>query len=139
MNASADGEDSVIVVDDFDEVERCAREEIIGNGKAVTLEHLTSLSGKDQENRSHRHRVKEKLQRKFPDLSFFNCARNKESQIVTCKSKSEEVCIANIMAEYKDEVIKFAAAALRKDVLTFVGEAPQLPWPPSSKDLCAKE
>ena len=41
------GEESSIEVKAFGEVERYVREEIIGDGKAVTLEILTSLSGKD--------------------------------------------------------------------------------------------
>ena len=40
MNTSTDGEESFIAASDFDEVEKCVREEIIGDGKAVTLEHL---------------------------------------------------------------------------------------------------
>ena len=56
--------------DAFDAVQKFVEAEIIVNGNAVTLEHLTTLAGKDKENRSHRSRVKEKLQSKFTNLSL---------------------------------------------------------------------
>ena len=122
----------------FDELEKYVQEQIIGCEKAVSLAYLTELSGKDKNNRQHRYRVKEKLLSKFPELLFFNSV-NSESQIVVSRADSPTIEIKKIMNEHKDEVIKFAATALRNDVLQFVESSSDLPWPPRSTDLLCTE
>ena len=120
-------------VDPYDALNEFVQKEIIVNNKAITLEHLTEMCGKDKTNRSHRSRVKERLKSKFPQLLFFNCAKNKDSQIVAYKS--EEITVTDLFQKNRDEVIRFAATALRRDVVSFIENAAEIPWPPRSKDL----
>ena len=106
--------------DKFSRVEAFIKEEIIGKKKAVSITKLAEIYGEDKNDRKKRSRLKERIEKVFPDILFLHA--NKKSPLLVVSSL--ESITSNFHTADKEELVRSAASELRKDILDYIKKAP---------------
>ena len=122
--------------DPFLKVQEFVKMEIIVKQRAVSMATLTKLYGQDENDRSARFRLKQRIEKVFPSLIFLS--RDNASPLIVVNS-IENITSTDFKVSQKEDLIKSTARMLREDILKFVEEAPGLSWPPKAFDLLKKD
>lgn len=120
---------------DFEKVEKFVLNEIIGNGRAVSMKELHSLYGLSVDDTRYRSKLKKKLESKFPnDICFLSPKSMKSAEYVANKATILEDAHGS-----RDESIRIVANYLREDITNHATSLPHLEWPPSIEQITSDE
>ena len=112
------------------------KREVIEGKRVVSMTEITEVCEEDATDRKKRQRIKEKIEKLFPNLTFLSSGPTSPQIVV---SSLKNLTGAKIRKTQKEESIKAVAQELRNDIIELIQNAPSLPWPPTADDLLRKD
>lgn len=121
--------------DKLQELKQFVQENIIDNGRSVSLRLLTELYGFDPDDSRRRGKVKEKLQTLFPDQLLYVTVDYHSVQIVISLTSVTNVDAKGFVKNNDRMCFDRVSGVLQREMDEVIGNAETLPWPPTTEAL----
>ena len=129
-NDSDDDGNGVQAAGNFAAVQAFVENEIIKDGKAVSMKILQSVYGL-KDDRRYRHKLKKRLQNEYPNLIFVQ-PNGKYAEVVF----SQDILTERLRPEFDPITnIRTVAEQLKSDILDYCSRLPEHSWPPTIETL----